>query len=885
MFGRAVAERGVVLTGDYLADPAFTHAEDPDRVVRDIGIRSMVGGAARRAGRRSSGRSGTFRARRGAFRPSADRPRPRAGRPRRGGDGQRAPHRGPRHVPASSWPSARRSSARSARSRPGSAPRPTSRPCSSAASTRPPASSAPTGRGSTSSIPSSGLLRWAYASGAVRPDDRRLAGRSGRDPRPGGLRPGRRQRPGVLDRRLPPRRPRSRTVSAPTPTSRAPGRPLGHGRAADRGERSVRAPDHLQQPARPVGRGRRRRSWSAIADQAAITIRTTRLIDELDRSRDALARRAEAEQALREIAARITVLREPAEILQDVVAQAGRLVGADGVILDLLDPTTGNLHWAYRRRPGRAVHAEERAKLWISVGVGATGMAVAEDRVIVADDDLAAQFPPSPESTEFYERTGFRSMIAAPITGENGPLGVIEVYSKERRAFTETDAGAGRGARQPGRDRDHQRPADRASWRGRAGSSARTADAERTLREIAGRVSAMHDKDEILQAVIDAAVRLLGATGAMIDMLGDDGHGRGVDEPGGRRRAVVEPRPARRGRASSPTPACPVGAVRTRQVEWTGDYLEDDAVRRTPAPATPSFAKPASSSVIAAPLVHRDVVVGAITVYGDRGDAFDEADAGAAGRPGRPGCRRHRQREPHRRARAVARGDRPPRRLGADIARDRRARVGHPRPGRGPPADHRRGDPAARSDGARIDLYDPTIDALRWSYAAATRCPSCPTGRRPAASSRARRWPAPPSPSSARSGPTDYLDDERFDHRRRHRRVRRRRSGIRAVIVDAAVRRCQAARDALGRLAPAGRLRRGGPRGPDRPRHAGIDRDPQRAPDGGAGPIARPSSSAAPRRSRRCARSPPGSPRSASRATCSSGSSTRRAACSAPTAR
>ncbi len=51
------------------------------------------------------------------------------------------------------------------------------------------------------------------------------------------------------------------------------------------------------------------------------------------------------------------------------------------------------------------------------------------------------QFPPSPESTEFYERTGFRSMIAAPITGEAGPLGVIEVYSKKLGAFTATDAG------------------------------------------------------------------------------------------------------------------------------------------------------------------------------------------------------------------------------------------------------------------------------------------------------------------------------------------------------------------------------------------------------------------------------------------------------------
>ena len=39
MFGRAVAERTTVVTGDYLNDPSFDHAEEPDRVVRDVGIR------------------------------------------------------------------------------------------------------------------------------------------------------------------------------------------------------------------------------------------------------------------------------------------------------------------------------------------------------------------------------------------------------------------------------------------------------------------------------------------------------------------------------------------------------------------------------------------------------------------------------------------------------------------------------------------------------------------------------------------------------------------------------------------------------------------------------------------------------------------------------
>lgn len=134
----------------------------------------------------------------------------------------------------------------------------------------------------------------------------------------------------------------------------------------------------------------------SLADHAAAAIANTRLIEELDRSRaeldrsrTSLARRAAAEQALRELAARITALRDPAEILQEVVELASRLVGGEGAILDLLDPATGNLRWAYDDGLARLFTPEERAKLWISVGHGATGVAVAEDRVVVAGDDLS----------------------------------------------------------------------------------------------------------------------------------------------------------------------------------------------------------------------------------------------------------------------------------------------------------------------------------------------------------------------------------------------------------------------------------------------------------------------------------------------------------------
>ncbi len=98
MFGRAVAERAVVLTGDYLDDPAFTHAEETDRVVARH--RHPVDGRRRRSWPATTvfGAIGTFSSRADAFSPAADRPRPGAGRPCRRGDEQRPPHRGPRRL-------------------------------------------------------------------------------------------------------------------------------------------------------------------------------------------------------------------------------------------------------------------------------------------------------------------------------------------------------------------------------------------------------------------------------------------------------------------------------------------------------------------------------------------------------------------------------------------------------------------------------------------------------------------------------------------------------------------------------------------------------------------------------------------------------------------
>src|SRR3954451_4510513 len=712
LFGLAVERRGVVLTRDYLDDEAFDHAPDPDRVVRDIGIRSMVV-APLVAGDEVFGALGTFSSRYDAFSESDIR------LVRALSDHAAAAMANARLIEALDA-SRREIAARADIER-------TLREIAariSAATDLPgllqlsveEAARLMHADGSRIDLidPALGQLRAAYAAGTLESKEDFVPGAGESE---------------TLDQGV-----AGQAVVSGEPfwtadyvaDARFP-----HLRVVDEyitsvGIRSVMAVP-LVDDTGPFGAllvaAGRPDAWAeddaavlqTLADQAAITIRTTRLIDALGDSQRALTRRARAEQALREIAARITVLREPGDILRDVVTQAGDLVGADGVILDLLDPSTGNLHWAYDDGLSDLFNAEERSQLWISVGVSATGTAVAEGRVVLADGDLAAQFPPSPESTEFYDRTGFQAMIAAPVTGDRGPLGVIEVYSKTLGAFDETDANlVGALASQAAiaitnarliEELDHSR-----------GELARTADAERTLREIASRVSATHDQEEILQAVIDASVRLLGAAGAMIDLVGSSAMADiwtdrdSIDSPAAHLDLLSH---------ASLTPGAGLSgrSMQTRQVEWTGDYLEDDRFAHTD--ERDAFVRASGvKSVIAAPLVHRDVVVGAITVYGDRPHAFDAQGAevlSALADQAAVAIANARLIEELERSRTeIARradAERTLREIAATVSA-----ILEP-----DEVLQRIVDETTRlleSDGARIDLYDPTIDALRWSYAA-----------------------------------------------------------------------------------------------------------------------------------------------------------------------
>jgi PAS domain S-box-containing protein len=754
MFGQAVAKRSVVITDDYANDPTFSHAPDPDRVVADIGIRSMVV-APMVSGGQVYGALGAFSTRTSAF-----------------DDAQVALVRALAEHAAAATANARLiaelDASRDALSERADQER-TLREINARISAASDLSDV-LQRGVDEAArllhadgaridlidARSGLLRWAYASGALKPDD---------DVWPDD--PDETVDQGISGQAV-------MTGHAFWTGDYVNDQRFPHGMGADTyikasGITSVMAAPLIGEQgtfgsltiftSRPDAWGETDAGLlEAIAAQAAIAISRARLVDELDRSRGALARRAEAEQALREIAARITALRDPGEILQEVVELASRLVGGQGAILDLFDPSTGNLHWAFDDGLGDKFSAEERAKLWISVGVGATGTAVAEDRVIIAGDQLADLFPPSPESTEFYERTGFHSMIAAPITGDDGPLGVIEVYAVAADVFEASDAALIQAlASQAAIAITNARLiTELASSRA---ALARTADAERTLREIAAHVSAMRDQDEILDAVVSAATRLLRAEGAMIDLIRESemtGAWTQADD------AKIRANTALLAEIEVDPAAGVSGlAIQTGRVERTGDYLEDDRFLHTP--ERDAFVRSGDiHSVIAGPLLQRGATLGAITVYAARPDAFDDADAavlgGLADQASVAIANVHLIRELEQSRAEIARR--------ADAERTLReiaARVTAILD----PAEvlQRIVDESTRlleSDGSRIDLYDAELDALRWSYAAGPAMAVVPEWAR-TGGLKANQAVAGTAFAEQRPIRTDdYLADERF---------------------------------------------------------------------------------------------------------------------------
>ena len=141
-----------------------------------------------------------------------------------------------------------------------------------------------------------------------------------------------------------------------------------------------------------------------------------------------IARRADAERTLREIAARVSAILDPAEVLQQIVDEAARLLDSDGARIDQFDPEIGALRWSYAAGDAMSEMPEWAKTGGLKPGQAVAGLAYAEQRAILTRDYLEDdRFDHSEEIDAFIKKVGIRAVISTPLSGGEGPIGTISV--------------------------------------------------------------------------------------------------------------------------------------------------------------------------------------------------------------------------------------------------------------------------------------------------------------------------------------------------------------------------------------------------------------------------------------------------------------------------
>jgi two-component system sensor histidine kinase UhpB len=344
----------------------------------------------------------------------------------------------------------------------------------------------------------------------------------------------------------------------------------------------------------------------ALASHAAVAVANARLYERL-------RQRVDAQRSLAGIAAQITSLRDPRAVIQRTVDEALRLLHAETVVMNALSADGEELGQPIAFAPAD----REVDDIPTPVGIGISGRAIAERRVVRTGDYVGDEsFRHTPELDAFARERGLRSIMAAPLVGGEGPLGVLTVRSTRPHAFTNVDADLlGALASHAAVAITNARLYEQLEGR---------VEAQRTLAEIAAQLTSLTDPRAVLQRTVEETVRLLHADAALINPLSESGehlelalaHAPATDELDD---VVVPVGGGISGRAIS-----------QRAVVRTGDYLADPRFEHSPE-LDEYIARRRMRSVMTAPLLAPERPLGTLTVQSSRHDAFDEADADLLG--------------------------------------------------------------------------------------------------------------------------------------------------------------------------------------------------------------------------------------------------------------
>ncbi len=162
-----------------------------------------------------------------------------------------------------------------------------------------------------------------------------------------------------------------------------------------------------------------------FADQAAIALENARLFEQVVRERQRL-------DSLYGVTRRLAAVHEPDQILNVIVLEAARLLGADAAALRLVEGDDIVL----RAQTESAVPIQFRHRL--RVGESLSGRAVATGQpVVVADLAEDTRYDPVHKRNALV--LGFHGFLAVPLQTAETKIGALMVYTRTIRRFTPDD--------------------------------------------------------------------------------------------------------------------------------------------------------------------------------------------------------------------------------------------------------------------------------------------------------------------------------------------------------------------------------------------------------------------------------------------------------------
>jgi PAS domain S-box-containing protein len=341
------------------------------------------------------------------------------------------------------------------------------------------------------------------------------------------------------------------------------------------------------------------------------------LEDDLRAQAQELEHRVETQQTLHAITARITAIRDPDEVLQQVVDAAKRLLVSDGAHLTLLDPGEPIL-----RPHVIAGGVDEERRAWLAgqefpIGGGMNGLAARDGVPVWTNDYLVdPRIPHTEDDQQVARHMGLGAMAVAPLRAPEGAIfGTLAVSYVDPREITPDEIELLQGLADVGAIAIANARLE-ASLRQQTEELSHLVDAQRTLAEIAAEMSSIRDPVGVLRRTVAAARRLLGGDHAVINLESGTAQAFASEDLA----ELIDPG------------AIPVGvglagtAIAQRRVLWTGDYLAESAFVHSDE-ADAWIRERGYRSQISAPLHQEEGPMGALTVYAKAGAAFDEDDA------------------------------------------------------------------------------------------------------------------------------------------------------------------------------------------------------------------------------------------------------------------